>query len=199
MKRSHDFNILLDNEEPESTNSTYKRDKLDIVLEKLSNIEVKITSNTNLLGRLTQEIIVTKNGMKKLQGDLETKNLNILPNTPFEDLKQFMEFDSDVKDPAKYAILTNNFRRITASSHMEFVFKCWRVLMKDSVAKNLSWTGTKQKKSVQELSCTAAIKDAFMKKYPAESVDACAQKTKKFFLYANDRLNKIEKYKSKAN
>ncbi|XP_046811455.1 uncharacterized protein LOC124420963 [Lucilia cuprina] len=193
MKRSHDFNILLDNEEPESTNSTYKRDKLDIVLEKHSNIEVKIISNTNLLGRLTQEIIVTKNGMKKSKGDLETKNLNILPNTPFEDLKQFMEFDLDVKDPAKYAILTNNFRRITASSHMEFVFKCWRVLMKDSVAKNLSWTGTEQKKSVQELSCTAAIKDAFMKKYPAESVDACAQKTKNFFLYANDRLNKIAK------
>ncbi|KNC30456.1 hypothetical protein FF38_02171 [Lucilia cuprina] len=184
MKRSHDFNILLDNEEPESTNSTYKRDKLDIVLEKLSNIEVKKnTNNTNLLGRLTQEIIVTKNGMKKLQGDLETKNLNILPNTPFEDPKQFKEFDSDVKDPAKYAILTNNFRRITASSHMEFVFKCWRVLMKDSVAKNLSWIGTKQKKSLQELSSTAAIKDAYMKKYPAESVDACAKKKlKKFFV-----------------
>ncbi|KNC22206.1 hypothetical protein FF38_01880 [Lucilia cuprina] len=84
---------------------------------------------------------------------------------------------------------------MNCNSHMEFVFKCWRALLKDSLAKKLCWSGTKQKRSVQELSCISAIKDAFIKKYPEESIDAYAEKTKKFFLYAKDRGNKLKNRK----
>ncbi|KAI8119380.1 hypothetical protein CVS40_9277 [Lucilia cuprina] len=49
MKRSNDFNIFFEIEEDEFTNNRCKKDKLNIVLEKLSNVEAKINNQFIIL------------------------------------------------------------------------------------------------------------------------------------------------------
>uniref|UniRef100_A0A1A9WFC1 DUF4806 domain-containing protein n=1 Tax=Glossina brevipalpis TaxID=37001 RepID=A0A1A9WFC1_9MUSC len=193
MPYSDDFRAFLNDNQLDFENCS-KLNLQTVVLTRVSKLEKDLERTTSILSKLSAEMLKVKRDVNKMtkHDDIDEKEL---PIQSYEAVEDFLEFDEKYKNPEKLKLLSNNFLHINAPTSIAYVFKCWRSLLKDNAAKYLNWTGTGSKHPVRNLASTTAIRDAFARKYPNDSIDVFESKTKKFFLYASDRISKRRQQK----
>ncbi|KAL9886663.1 uncharacterized protein ACN427_012455 [Glossina fuscipes fuscipes] len=193
MQYSNEFRAVLDDSQLAFENCS-KANLETVVLRRVSKLEKDLERTTNLLSKLSAEMLKVKRDVNKItkHNEIDEKEL---PIQSYEVVEDFLKFDEKYKDPEKLKLLSNNFLHINAPTSIAYVFKCWRSLLKDNAAKYLNWTGTGSKHPVRTLASTTAIRDAFARKYPNDPIEVFESKTKKFFLYASDRISKRRQQK----
>ncbi|XP_065365968.1 uncharacterized protein LOC135958945 isoform X2 [Calliphora vicina] len=118
-------------------------------------------------------------------------NARILPKTPFVCKEEFLKFEAKIHESEEnFANLVKDFKEQSIENACKFIKYCWRLLIKDEVAKEFCWQGSKDKMGIKNFSTLLAIRLSYAKKYTDHSETEFERVVILYFQQAKNRCDK---------